>query len=93
MAGIVLRETLTGNVWNFGTLPGGILSFGSYKPGLYTLINSSGSSVNVVLFGQTHTVAAHSRWDFMANANIESIQPQFGVRLAGRFRVHDPVEA
>lgn len=98
---ITLRNTMTGKEWNFYTAAGltalgtkvetrdgsaQVATFADFEPGLYTLINDGAEDVNVVLWGQTYTVASNSKWDFMAHSDVGSISPLMASSGNERYR-------
>jgi hypothetical protein len=76
---IRIIEELTGKEYGFNTI--GQMAFGSgaifngpqWSPGVYLLINTGSGVSGVVLFGQSFSIPANSRWRFMAHADLESI--------------------
>lgn len=87
MADVVsLVETLTGQVRNYGAAPAA-LNFSGLPPGVYGLVNSSGSAIPVTLFGQTYSVPAHSRWRFSVHPELESFAWEKGAPPPGKQRV------
>ena len=72
---IRLVEELTGKEWHFDTaMPGSppfMFTGFPWTPGFYTLANSSGADVEVVLFGQSFLVPDQTKWRFMAHQNLE----------------------
>ena len=78
---MAITNDLTGETWNFGGGEDlyrldereGYFTLNKFRPGLYTIENTTKQEVNVALFNRIYSVKPNSRWELAAHRELESV--------------------